>query len=253
MKKLLAILSVTSLSSILATQVIACDINSSGGGFFPNPTPHPKPKPNPKLETISDYYNDYVGHATNIVLDQDTRNNFSSDDMNQLDSQMLYFELETDIYNEYALALYDIYNIVKINDKDNSTDQELISTLNNIKNINQNYFINGQIPDNPTQNTKDLGGLINYSYVETVFDSYINNLHNSDHTIINNFVKILLGDDNNLSLISMGSLFYYNKEQNAMNGANKWVEGTYSKNEFNGIIKEQNKLIAEWDNWFSTH
>ncbi|KAF0851591.1 hypothetical protein MSROBK_010240 [Spiroplasma poulsonii] len=85
----------------------------------------------------------------------------------------------------------------------------MIIALNNIKKINQNYFINGQVPDNPVQNTKDLGGLINYWYVETAFDSYINNLHNSDHTIINNFVKILLGDDTNLSLVSMGSLFYY--------------------------------------------
>ncbi|UNF62229.1 hypothetical protein [Spiroplasma poulsonii] len=127
--------------------------------------------------------------------------------MSQPDSQMLYFGLEADIYNEYALGLYDIYNIVKINDKDNSTDQELIIALNNIKKINQNYFINGQVPDNPVQNTKDLGGLINYWYVETAFDSYINNLHNSDHTIINNFVKILLGDDTNLSLVSMEVYF----------------------------------------------
>ncbi|QIA68914.1 hypothetical protein [Spiroplasma citri] len=218
MKKLLVLLctiTVTTISvtntvtTISVTNIVSCNINSTSEGNWPNPKPHPKPQPDPKLTTISDYFQDYTQHALNIVLDQDTRNNFDSDDMSQSDSQMLYFGLEADIYNEYALGLYDIYNIVKINDEDNSTDQKLITALKNIKKINQNYFINGQVPDNLVQNTKDLGGLINYSYVETAFDSYINNLHNSDHTIINNFVKILLGDDTILSLVSTGSLFYY--------------------------------------------
>lgn len=144
MKKLLVLLctiTVTTISvtntvtTISVTNIVSCNINSTSEGNWPNPKPHPKPQPDPKLTTISDYFQDYTQHALNIVLDQDTRNNFDSDDMSQSDSQMLYFGLEADIYNEYALGLYDIYNIVKINDEDNSTDQKLITALKILKKI----------------------------------------------------------------------------------------------------------------------